>query len=92
MISEKTRVVNSWQEATTILAKNCSLQAQNINDLERMVVKLDRKNRIVGICFLALGAMAFAWSAEYTNIQNRLDRCEKQLEELRGQGRYKFGK
>lgn len=92
MISEKTRVVNSWQEATTVLAKNCSLQAQNINDLERMVMKLDRKNRIVGICLVALGVMGFTWGAEYTNIHNRLDRCEKQLEKLRGQGRYKLGK
>lgn len=88
MITEKTRVVNSWQEAVTVLAKNCSLQAQNINDLERMVIKLERKNRVAGIGFLVLGVLAFAWAGEYSNMQKRLDECEKQLRNKQDQTDY----
>lgn len=92
MISEKTRVVNTWEEAVTVLSKNCSMQAQNINDLERALLSLEKsvkkKNRVIGIMFMTLGGMISLKAFENADIQKRLDKCEEQLKEKQDRVHY----
>lgn len=85
MISEKTRLVSTWEEAVTVLSKNCTMQAKNINDLEKAVLTLERrlkqKSRVAGYAFLCLGAVCFILKADRDDIHKRLDKCEEQLKE-----------
>lgn len=92
MISERTRIISSWEEAVTILSKNCSVQAKNINELERALLNLEKsvkkKNRMVGIMFMTLGVMISLKAFENADIQKRLDKCEEQLKEKQDRVHY----
>lgn len=95
MIAERTRAVSTWEEAVTVLSKNCTEHAKNINDLEKTVFtlkrRLDQKSRIAGYAFLCLGAVCFILKADRDDIHKRLDGCEKELRDKQDRVHY-YGK
>ena len=92
MISERTRLVSTWEEAVTVLSKNCTMQSKNINDLEKAVLTLERrlnqKSRVAGYAFLCLGAVCFILKADRDDIHKRLACCEKELRDKQDRVHY----
>ena len=92
MISEKTRLVSTWEEAVTVLSKNCTMQSKNINDLEKTVFALEsrfnRKCRAGGWALIGLAALCLVLKADHDDIHKRLDSCEKVLGDKRDRVHY----
>ena len=92
MISEKTRLVSTWEEAVTVLSKNCTMQAKNINDLEKAVLTLERrlkqKSRAGGWALIGLAALCLVLKADHDDIHKRLDSCEKGLRDKQDRVHY----
>lgn len=82
MITERTRMVTTWQEAVSILSKNCSVHAQNINVLEKEILRLKKKNKATGLGFLVIAVVCAVVRHNYDSckdLDNRLTKCEQAL-------------